>query len=244
MSDTPNREQKKDALPPQEPAAPDAEEATAAPITDATDKSAMPITEATSKEKHPEAPGEPEAPKEKRKKEKKDNRRGWLWIPTILLLIIIIILILLLLRQCSTEPPILNPDYPPASDDPNGEAIPGDDDQSKLEHEEGGGAVSLQFRDQLIIDLSDKKAYLYFANPGRSTQDMMLQIVIQEQVIVQSGRLRPGYQVQKLDLLKDAEKMLVEGTYNGKFVVYYYDPVTNERAMVNTDAPVTITVKN
>lgn len=180
--------------------------------------------------------------KKKQEQENKDKKRKWYIRIAIILLIIMIILLLLLLRQCSSGTPTLNPDYPPQVDDPNANPIP-DDGDDKLENEDGGGAVNLQFKDKLTIDLSDKEASLTFANPGRSTQDMVLWIMIQDQVIVQSGRLRPGYQVEALDLLEDAEKMLSEGVYSGKFVIYYYDPETNERAMVNTEAPVTITVQ-
>ena len=159
-----------------------------------------------------------------------------------ILVIIIIILILLLLRHCSADRTVLNPDYPPVNDDPYAEVIPGDDDE-KLTHEEGGGAVSIQLQDTVTIDLSDGIAYLNFANPGRSTQDMMMQIIIQDEIIVQSGRLRPGYQLSQVDILDGAEKMLTEGTYNGKYKIYYYDPVDNERAMIDTEVPITVTVR-
>ena len=159
----------------------------------------------------------------------------------ILLIIIIIILLMLLLRSCTASVPVLNPDFPPVEDDPNAEALGGDEE--KLDHEEGGGAVSIELHDEFTIDLSEGKAHLYFANPNRSTQDMMVEVVIQDQVIIQSGRLRPDHKVTSLDLLKNAEKKLTAGVYKGKIVVYYYDPVNNERAMVNTEVPVTITVQ-
>lgn len=180
--------------------------------------------------------------KKKKKQEDKDDKRKWYIVAAIILLIIIIILLLLLLKQCSSDFPTLNPDFPPQEDDPNANPIPGGD-EDKLPHEEGGGAAGLVYKDKLTIDLSDKKASLTFANPGRSTQDMVVWLMIQDQVIIQSGRLRPGYQVDTLDLLRGAEKMLSEGVYEGKFIIYYYDPETNERAMVNTEAPVTVTVK-
>lgn len=184
-----------------------------------------------------------EAAAKNKEKRYVDGRRKWHIMATVILFIIVIILLVLLLRQCSLGQPVLNPDYPPQQDDPNARPLPPGNDDDKLPNEEGGGAVNLQFKDKLTIDLSDKQASLTFANPGRSTQDMVLWILIQDQVIVQSGRLRPGYQVDTLDLLRGADKMLSEGVYEGKFIIYYYDPETNERAMVNTEAPVTVTVK-
>ena len=141
-------------------------------------------------------------------------------------------------RQAS---PVLAPDQAPAQE-PAAESIPGDSGE-KLESPEGGGSVSLTYSRDVTIDLSDGTATLYFANPGRSNQDMVLQVVIRDNVIVQSGTLAPGNQVQSLTLLQDAAAMLSPGSYEGNFTVLYYDPDTGEKAMVNTEIPLTITVQ-
>lgn len=187
----------------------------------------------------------PSATQEKKGSEEeskqKDKAGKWYVGITVLLLIIIIILILLLLRQCSAEVPVLNPDYPPQSIEANAKPIPGGG-ADKLDYAQGGGAVILDYNDRCNVDLSDKVVKLTFANPGRSTQDMVLQLVVQDVVIAQSGRIMPGYELSKLDLLSDVEKMLSEGVYKGKFVINYYNPETNERAMVNSEAAVAIHV--
>lgn len=176
------------------------------------------------------------------KKAKKEERKKKMYRRiTVILLIVIVILILLLLQKCSSDVPVLNPDFPPQVVDPNIKPIP-DDDKGKLDHDEGGGAVILDYSNLLTIDLSDKQATLDFANPGRSSSNMVVWLMIQDTVIAQSGLITPGYQIDQLDLLKNAEKSLVEGVYSGKFVVYFYDPDTNERALVNSELPVTITV--
>lgn len=173
------------------------------------------------------------------KKDEKGNKRKR--IIEIILLIIIIILLLLLLKQCSKEEPILVPDYAPQELEQNAEEI-GDDDDTKLEHEEGGGAVSLHFQNGVKVDLSDGQVSLFFANPSRSTQDMLLQIVVQNKLVAETGRLEPGNQIKTLTLEDGMSRVLQKGAYDGKFVIHYYDPVTNERAMVNTETPVTVTV--
>ena len=135
----------------------------------------------------------------------------------------------------------LTPDYAPQQQEQNAETIP-DDSGEKMEKPEGGGAVSLTYSNEVTIDLSDKAAAVYFANPGKSNQDMVLQIVIQDTVILQSGTLKPGNQVKLLNLLEGAEDMLQPGGYEGKFVVLYYDPISGEKSMVNTEIPITINV--
>lgn len=137
--------------------------------------------------------------------------------------------------------PVLAPDYAPQKEEENAEPIGGDSEE-KLEAEEGGGAVSLTYSDEVSISLSGRTATLYFANPGKSTQDMVVQVVIQDEVIIQSGTLKPGNQVTALALLDGAEKKLAAGGYDGKFVVLYYDPDTGEKAAVNTEIPIAVTV--
>jgi len=135
----------------------------------------------------------------------------------------------------------LPPDYAPQETEINAEPIEGDDD-ARLEQPEGGGAVSLTYSKDVTVSLSDKTAALLFGNPARSSQDMVVQLIIQDTVIIQSGTLKPGNQVTKLELLNGAEKALSEGTYEGKLNILFYDRNTGEKAIVNTVIPVTVTV--
>lgn len=137
---------------------------------------------------------------------------------------------------------VLTPDYAPIAEESHAEAI-GDGDESKLDAPTGGGAASLLYQKKVAIDLSDKKASLLFGNPTRSTQNMVVQLVVQDNIIVQSGLLTPGNKVTTLDLLNGKESLLKEGGYEGKLIVLCYDPKTGEKAIVNTEIPVDITVK-
>lgn len=141
-----------------------------------------------------------------------------------------------------TEKPVLAPDYAPVEEDPN--ARPADDDGSdKMEAPEGGGAVSLTYSDEVTIDLSEQKAGLLFVNPGRSLQDIVIQINVADAAIVQSGTLKPGNQVTSLDLLEGVEGRLQPGGYDGLMTISYYDPDTREKSVVNTEIPVSVTVR-
>ncbi len=136
----------------------------------------------------------------------------------------------------------LAPDYAPLETEANAQTIPGDTGD-KMQSETGGGSVSLTYSNQVSIDLSNKKAQLMFANPGKSNQDMLIQIIVQEQVLAQSGKLTPGHQILTLDLLKNAADKLATGGYDGKFIIFYYDPVSGEKAVVSTEIPIKIIVK-
>ena len=137
---------------------------------------------------------------------------------------------------------VLTPDYAPKQEEQNAKPIEGDGGE-KLEKPEGGGSVSLTYAREVEIDLGSKTAKLLFANPGKSNQSLVVQIVIQDTVIVQSGTLKPGNQVDTLDLMAGMEKKLAAGTYEGSFRVLYYDLETGEKAIVDTQIPITITVK-
>ena len=133
------------------------------------------------------------------------------------------------------------PDYAQVEVEENAEAI-ADDEGGSLDAPEGGGAVSLTYKREVGVSLSEKRASLLFANPARSTQDAVVQLMVGETVVAKSGRIVPGYQVTSLALEDGAETLLSPGGCDGKLVVLYYDPVTGERAMLDTEIPASVTV--
>ena len=169
---------------------------------------------------------------EDKKKKKK------LLIFLILFILLDIILLVVLLGTHTT----LAPDYAPVNEEKYAEDI-GDDGDKNLDQAEGGGAVSLTYSTDVDISLDKKLATLFFANPSKSNQDMVLQIVVHDVVVAQSGTISPGKQIGKMDLLSSGARKLQAGGYDGKFVVLYYQPDTHEKTIVNTDIPVKITVR-
>lgn len=173
--------------------------------------------------------------------EKKENKKKWLLLLLLLLITIAAMSLSVWAVWFRDSTIVLAPDYAPQQIEENAEPI-GDDGDEKLSQPEGGGAVGLTYAKEVDISLSDKSATLQFANPTKSNQDMVLQLEIDDVVILQSGRLEPGNMVSTLNLLDGAEKRLAAGGYNGKFVVLYYDRTSREKAMINTEIPVTVTV--
>lgn len=137
--------------------------------------------------------------------------------------------------------PGITPDYPAPPEDEGAEDV--EDDEEKLDAPEGGGAVGMIYSTEVEIDLSDKKTTLLFANPNRSTHNVTVQLVIQDQVIAESGLLTPGKRITSLDL-KDG-MTVPEGVYeqNAKFVIRFYDPETNACSIVNSEIAVTVTAR-
>lgn len=140
-----------------------------------------------------------------------------------------------------TKPSILAPDYAPQEMERNAEEFDAGGAE-KLNAASGGGAVSLMYQNQVVIQLEREAAALSYGNPKESTQDVLVQIVVQDTLIAQSGLLTPGHQVNRLDLEEDAAELLEPGGYEGKFIISFYDPDTGEKANVNTEIPITVTV--
>lgn len=169
------------------------------------------------------------------------ERRMRLLVLILLLITAVAVFVTVMVIRAEKNAPVLAPDYAPRELEKNAEPL-GDGKDAKLEQPEGGGAVSLTYAKEVTVELSRKSASLLFANPTKSNRDMVLQLVIDDVVILQSGRLTPGNKVSTLALLDGAARRLSAGGYNGKFVVLYYDCVSGEKAMVNTEIPVSVTV--
>ena len=141
---------------------------------------------------------------------------------------------------------VLTPDYAPQEEDENAIPIPNEspqDQQDKPEPpSEGGGSVSMTYSPSAAISLSTGKVSLMFQNPSRSSSDVVLLLVIQEQVLAESGKLVPGKMIQELELKEGAAELLQAGTYQGAFVVQPYNPESAEKAMLDSQCLVTVTV--
>ena len=173
--------------------------------------------------------------------ERKEIKKNWL-IPVLMAGIVICIGVTIWALFFRHRGEALVPDYAPLETEQNARPIEGDDG-AKLDAPEGGGAISLEYDSHVTVDLSDGKAYLSYANPGKSTQDIVLRIEIQDTAVIQSGTIRPGNQVSELELLDGAADKLREGVYDAVFRILSYDPVTGEKAMVDTLAEITVTVQ-
>lgn len=163
----------------------------------------------------------------------------------ILLVLLIIIIILLLMRSCgSSGGPVLEPDYNLVEQDENAETIPGDTGE-KAQVTQGGGSMSLIYSDQISVNLSTGKVGLYYQNPSESSHSIVVQIIIErsedQYLVAESGGLSPGYMLTELTAEKDLK--LTAGVYEGVMRLLFFDPDTGERAVVDTNIPVDITVQ-
>lgn len=148
----------------------------------------------------------------------------------IIILAIIAIILLLLLSQCGRCSTItLAPSQDVAAQDMQ-------QPEEKMEADEGGGAVNITYSGAAQIDLASRTAGIHVENPARSTHDMVIELVVvnggQETPIAKSGLLPAGYQLSTLDLNDNIE--MESGSYQGYFLISFYDPESKEQAYANT----------
>lgn len=184
----------------------------------------------------------PKTPETEEEEKKKKRFFFWWWILLLLILLISVGVIVwaLFLRAPKTDN-TLAPDYAPRQVEQHAQRY--GEETSKLEQTDGGGAVTLEYTTDVSINLSEKKVYFSVANPYQSNQSMLVQIKIKDEVIAESGTLQPGYKLSELDITEQKAKMLSEGVYDGQILIWYYQPDTGERAVVNTAIPVSINVQ-
>lgn len=172
-------------------------------------------------------------------------------------LLLLIVVILLALRvgwfkKDKDDKVVIPPDFPLIDIDPNSK--PTGDNQDKFTASQGGGAVAMSYSDKVGYDMSTGAVTLSFANPGSSTQAMVLQIIVYggvnedtgkpaEYLLAESGILPPGYYVEQIKATVEEGVTLTTGVYSGVMRVLFYNEQTGEKAIVNTDIPVNITVR-
>lgn len=132
------------------------------------------------------------------------------------------------------------PDYPPQGTERNQQPL--GDDSAPLESPEGGGAINVTFGTKATAALSAQTVSLYYANPGVSNQNVAILIMIDELVVAKSDLITPGHAVTELRLEAAARSRLQVGGYVAELVIRAYDPVTGEKAMIDTRGAITLLV--
>ena len=164
---------------------------------------------------------------------------NWIYLVLITLIVVCVGIIVFLLMKNRDA---LTPDYAPGTIDIN--AIKEDDDGEKMTTSDGGGAVSLSYSNIVYIDMEKKDIKMYFKNPSRSRESIVLELVIpqkdKEYVIAKSELLPPGYALYNMDL--DTTLKLPAGGYDGKFRITYYNEETSVKQIVNTEIEVSVEV--
>lgn len=167
-------------------------------------------------------------------------KNKWL-VPALCIGIILCLLVTvwaLFLRDGGTP---IAPDYPPQGTEANQKPLEGDESE-KMESPQGGGSINVTYNVNATVDLSEGTVALLYANPQASNQDVAILIMIDDLVIAKSDLISPGNGVDTLPLDDYAKGRIAVGGYDAELVIRAYDPVSGEKAMVDTKGQLSLTV--
>ena len=163
---------------------------------------------------------------------------AWMALLSVAALAMLTTLTVFLVKELRWQP--LTPDQAYEELDPDMQPYPETGDVAPMERPAGGGAASFVCEAQVTVVLDEKRVSLMFANPGRSLQNAVIELVVQDTVVAQSGRIDAGYRVTSLPLMSRA--ISERGIYQGEIRMYFFDTASGAQ-VVNTACPVTVTVK-
>ena len=140
------------------------------------------------------------------------------------------------------EPTVLEPDYAAKETEKDAEKIEGGENYGGEEIPASGGKISIFYSNEVTVSLSGGKAEMLIGNSAKSKHNIVAELVIQGEVILQTGAIMPGYRVVSLDIAESVKQMLQKGLYSGTIRLYLYDTQTNEREMLSSEIEAKILV--
>lgn len=163
--------------------------------------------------------------------------KTYLILATVVALLAICVAVWALFFRAPETP--TDPEISPVADE---HLTPTDDGDDEKMPQAEGGAVNITYSNQVTISLANATAAVQITNPTRSNQSMLIQLMIQDVKVGQSGTIPPGNQLAVIPL--DENITLEPGTYEGMFHLLFFDTETNEQANLNTNIPVHIVVQS
>ena len=163
-------------------------------------------------------------------KKRKKSQRGSL----IIIGLLIIILSIVLVKYVTNKDIYLKID---------GNAIKEEENVDKMEVSPGGGAVSLEYSNQIVINKTTKEISMYLKNPSKSRENISIEIYIKgsnKEILVGESKLIPtGYSIKKLTLTNEE---INEGEYKGFIKVFFYNEKTSEKEIIDSKINVEIKI--
>ena len=162
-------------------------------------------------------------------------------IVLLLLITIFSSLITLYVLFIHDSDPLIIPDYLPEMHT-QAVAIPeNEDDKSSMDLSAGQQGAVVACGASATVHLDDKAIEYYYSNPSRSASAVVLQLLVDNQVIGQSGTIHPGYRTYSIVLAKDV--LLAEGEYAGVLRIAFYDSETEKKAPVDSEVDIEVIVE-
>ena len=119
-----------------------------------------------------------------------------------------------------------------------------EDNEDKMEVSEGGGAVSLSYSNQVVIDKAKGNINIYLKNPSKSRESLKIEMYAKASnndiLIGESGLIPPG---NSLKLIKLINLDLIKTEYDGYMKIKFYNEEDLKEEIVDSKINVKIDVK-
>ena len=167
----------------------------------------------------------------------KDKRRNL--VKKIIIIILILLMLIGFYIKSSTE---YNTSIPTTFPELHNYAIKINDESHLTDEDsdENKSAVVI-CGSNATVHLNDNIVDYYYKNVYRSKSSVVIQLLIDNKVIAQSGGLPPGYQTYKIDYNQKIK--LSPGTYEGVVIISFYNLDTNELETVNSKISIPIIIE-
>lgn len=134
---------------------------------------------------------------------------------------------------------------PGTADGTDSEITPSENTQDDSDSNGFTHSLSFTLGQEITVSLSSGECQFYFTNPSGNTNCVILSLVVENEdgtrtEIAHTGAVYPGYRLESATLLEGAS--LSAGSYSGYAVLTSYDVDTHDKAMVETELPVNLTV--
>lgn len=132
-------------------------------------------------------------------------------------------------------------------------------DEEDKEADELANHFSFMLASQITIDCSNRYCYMDFANPSGANYKLKAVLVMSEEtaqkatdgsfavkngevIIAESKAVDPGYRIEAFKLGKSVTKHLKKGNYAATVRLIPYNVENNDKGMVDTNMPVSLTI--
>ena len=156
----------------------------------------------------------------------------------VLLALIAVTSVLIVQLLMNPKPPVvINPDHPLPDIDPEIEHLPPSDDDEKVDSN-GGGFVSIVYTKDAVVSLATNKATIFYQNPNKSNHSVVIELYLvsgdAEYFLGRTGLIPAGSAIYEIDV-SERDANVRAGIYTGLYRLFYYDPITGERAALSSD---------
>lgn len=117
-----------------------------------------------------------------------------------------------------------------------------DEQENINESEDGQSSAIVICAQNITVHTKTENIDLFYQNPHNSQSTVILELYAEDSLIASSEEIPSGYELDKMNLSCNLEAE--EGNYEGKLKTIFVDELTHEKADIDSEVDVLISIKN